>query len=136
MSINKVIIIGRVGKAPEVRTLQSGTKVAKFSVATSEKYTNKQTGEAKEATEWHNITCWGNLADIAEKYIKKGDQIYIEGSIHHSEHEGKYYTDIRADKVRLLGKKDNSNTASKSDNPSKPITKVDDLPDDEKLPWE
>lgn len=78
--VNKVILLGRLGSDPEVRTLPSGGKVVNFSIATSENYTNRN-GEKVEQTEWHRIELWENLANIAEQYLKKGDMAYIEGKI-------------------------------------------------------
>ncbi len=108
MSINKVILVGHVGKDPEVRHLDSDTSVANFTLATSESYTNKS-GERVENTEWHNIVCWRKLATIAENYVKKGTQLYIEGKIKTRSYEQdgnkKYITEIYADTLQLLGKK-------------------------------
>ena len=78
--VNKVILVGNLGKAPEVRHLESGRAVANFSLATSETYKNKQ-GERVTTTEWHNIVLWSPLAEIAEKFLKKGNQVYIEGKL-------------------------------------------------------
>ena len=80
-SVNKVILVGNLGKDPEVRTLESGSKVVGFSLATSEKYKDKITGEQRVQTDWHNIVMWRNLADIADKYLRKGMQVYIEGKL-------------------------------------------------------
>lgn len=112
MSINKVILVGNVGKDPEVRHLDSETSVANFSLATSENYTNKN-GEKVETTEWHNIVCWRRLATLAENYIRKGSQIYVEGRIRTRSFDGqdgtkKYITEIYADTVQLLGRKGES----------------------------
>lgn len=108
MSINKVILVGNVGKDPEVKHLDSETAVANFSLATSENYTNKS-GEKVETTEWHNIVCWRRLATLAENYIRKGSQIYLEGRIRTRSYEQdgikKYITEINADTIQLLGRK-------------------------------
>jgi single-strand DNA-binding protein len=80
-SLNKACIIGNLGKDPEVRTTQGGTKVANISVATSERWRDKNSGEQKERTEWHRVTLWGKLAEIAEKYLHKGSKVYLEGKI-------------------------------------------------------
>lgn len=80
-SVNKVILIGNLGKDPEVRTMQNGGKVANLSLATSEKWKDKDTGEKKERTEWHRIVVFGNLAEIAERYLKKGSKVYLQGSL-------------------------------------------------------
>ncbi|MDE0472615.1 MAG: single-stranded DNA-binding protein [Ekhidna sp.] len=79
--INKVILVGRLGRDPEVRHLESGATVANFSMATSETYKDRQTGEKREQTEWHNVVLWRGLAEVAEKYVKKGDMIYVEGKL-------------------------------------------------------
>ena len=113
--INKVILIGRLGRDPEVRTIESGTKVARFSVATSETFKDKN-GERKEQTEWHNIICWRNLADIAEQYLTKGKLIYIEGRLRTRSWEDngikKYTTEIQADTFTMLGAKGEEPSAS------------------------
>jgi len=105
-SINKVILVGRAGSDPEVRHTQSGTKVAKISLATTRSWTT-QSGQDQEKTEWHRVTFWGRLADIVEQYVAKGDRIYVEGRIEYSqtEHDGvtRYWTDIQAQEILLLG---------------------------------
>ena len=112
MSVNKVILIGRTGKDAEVRTVGE-SKVATFSLATSERYKDSKTGEHKENTEWHNIVCWRATADLAEKYIKKGMNLYIEGKLRTrtwDDQNGvkKSITEIVADSVQLLDKKQDS----------------------------
>ncbi|CAB5220197.1 Ssb Single-stranded DNA-binding protein [uncultured Caudovirales phage] len=79
--LNRASVMGRLGKDPEMRAMQNGDKVANFSIATSEKWKDKNTGEAKERTEWHNIVVWGPLAGVAEKYLAKGRRVYVEGAI-------------------------------------------------------
>lgn len=107
--VNKVILIGRVGKDPDVKSLQSGASVANFSIATSESYKDKTTGEKKETTEWHNIVLWRALADVAAKYVHKGDLIYIEGKIttRKWEKDGitRYTTEIIGSNMTMLGSK-------------------------------
>ncbi len=80
-SVNKVILIGNLGRDPEVRTTQSGTKVANLSLATSDSWKDRNTGEKREKTEWHRVVIFGNLADIAERYLKKGSKVYISGQL-------------------------------------------------------
>ena len=80
-SVNKVILIGNLGKDPEIRTMQNGGKVANLSIATSESWKDKSTGEKKEKTEWHRVVIFGSLADIAERYLKKGSKVYVSGSL-------------------------------------------------------
>ena len=109
--INKVILVGNLGRDPEVRTLESGAKVARFTLATTESYKDRATGERKDVTEWHNIVCWRNLADIAEKYLSKGRQIYVEGRLRTRSWEDngvkKFSTEINADNFIMLGKMEN-----------------------------
>lgn len=106
-SLNKAMIIGNLGKDPEIRTTPSGQSMATFSVATSEKYKNKS-GEQEERTEWHNIVLWGKLAEIAAQYLTKGKTVYIEGRVQTRKWEGKdgqdrYTTEIVGDKMQMLG---------------------------------
>lgn len=122
--VNKVILIGNLGKDPEVRHLDSGVSVANFSLATTESYNNKQ-GERVSQTEWHNIVLWRGLADIAEKYLKKGNSVYVEGKIHTRKWEDKegntrYSTDIIADKMTMLGSKPDPNNDSNTNNQDSP----------------
>lgn len=104
--VNKVILVGRLGKDPEVRNLESGATVANFTVATSETYKDKNTGERKEITEWHNIVLWRGLADVAAKYLHKGDMVYIEGKLRTRswEKEGvtRYTTEVVGDNMTML----------------------------------
>lgn len=107
-SVNKVIIVGNIGKDPETRYLPSGDAVTNIVVATSEKYKDKATGEMKEQTEWHRISFFGKLAEIAAQYLKKGSAIYVEGKIRTrkwTDNAGveKYSTDIVADSMQMLG---------------------------------
>ncbi len=109
--INKVIIIGRLGNDPEVRYTPSGSPVAKFSVATSEEWKDKNTGEKKERTEWHRITAWGKLGEICGEYLSKGRQVYVEGRLQTSSYDDKegvkrYSTEIVASDVQFLGSKE------------------------------
>ena len=118
MSINKVILIGNVGKDPEVRHLESNVSVANFTLATSENYTNKS-GEKVTTTEWHNIVCWRGLATVAENYVHKGSQIYIDGKIRTRSYDApdgskRYVTEIYADTLQLLGKKGDGSSAEGS----------------------
>ena len=107
--INKVILLGNVGQDPEVRTLETGVKVARLRLATTERIFNRQTNENTEHTEWHSITLWRGLAEVADKYIRKGSQIYIEGRIRTREweKEGQRHTgvEIVADEMKLLGRR-------------------------------
>ena len=116
MSLNKAMLIGNVGRDPEVRYLEgnNGAKVATFTLATTERYRDRN-GETRENTEWHNIVTWRNTADVVEKYVRKGTQLYIEGRIRTRSWDDqsgnkRYTTEIIADTLQLLGKK--------SDNPA------------------
>jgi single-strand DNA-binding protein len=109
MSVNKVILVGFVGKEPETRVFAEGTGVTNFSMATSEKYKDKA-GEWKEITEWHRIGCFGKLSDIASKLVSKGSQVYVEGKIStrkwkDSNGVEKYSTEVKCDVLQLLGSK-------------------------------
>jgi single-strand DNA-binding protein len=109
MSVNKVILIGNVGKDPEVRYLDNNLPICKMSLATSEVYKNKA-GEKVTTTEWHNVILWRGLAEVAEKYVKKGSQVYIEGRLRTRSYDDKdkvkrYTTEIVADVMQLLGKR-------------------------------
>lgn len=114
--LNKVILIGRLGKDPEGMHLKSGDTVVAFSLATSESYKDKNTGERKEITEWHNCVAWRGLAEVIEKYVRKGDQIYVEGKIKTRswEKDGQkhYTTEIIVDNMVMLGGKKEDNNVS------------------------
>lgn len=109
MSVNKVILVGNVGRDPETRHLDKGVAVSRFSLATTENYTSK-TGEKVSNTEWHNIVAWRGLAEVVEKYVKKGTQLYIEGRLRTNSYEKDgvkhYATEINADTLQLLGKRE------------------------------
>jgi single-strand DNA-binding protein len=116
-SLNKVQLIGRLGKDPETRRMPSGDAVVNFSIATSEKYKDKTSGELKEVTEWHNITGFGKLAEIMEKYLTKGKEVYIEGSLKTQKWTDangveKYKTIIKAEQMLMLGGKTEANTTA------------------------
>ena len=109
MTVNKVILVGNVGKDPDIRYLEGGTAVCSFPLATSETYRNRN-GERITTTEWHNIVLWRGLAEIAERYVKKGTQLYIEGRIRTrswDDRDGnkRYTTEIIADNMQMLGRK-------------------------------
>jgi single-strand DNA-binding protein len=117
--VNKVILVGRLGADPEVRTLESGTKVASVRLATSERYKDRN-GNQQEATEWHNVVLWRGLADITEKYLKKGDQVYVEGRIKtrkwtDKDGNDRYSTDILANELTMLGGGQGRSNADSSD---------------------
>ncbi|MEO8249766.1 MAG: single-stranded DNA-binding protein [Burkholderiales bacterium] len=107
-SVNKVILVGNLGRDPETRTFPSGDQVCNVTIATTDKWKDKQSGELREHTEWHRLVFNGRLAEIAAQYLKKGSQIYVEGSIRtrkYNDKEGveKYATDIRVDQMQMLG---------------------------------
>lgn len=106
--VNKVILVGNLGKDPETRYMPNGKAVTNFSIATSESWKDKQTGEQREQTEWHNIVMYDRLAEIAAEYLKKGSQVYIEGKLRtrkwqDKEGQDRYSTEIVADRMQLLG---------------------------------
>ena len=123
MSVNKVILIGNVGKDPEVRYLDKNVAVANFPLATTEKgYTMANGTVVPDRTEWHNIVVWRGLAEFSEKYIKKGSQLFIEGKIKTRSYDDKtgnkrYITEIYGDTVQLLGKREASDNAGTSSQP-------------------
>ena len=107
-SVNKVIIVGNLGRDPETRYMPSGEALTTINVATTDTWRDKASGEKKENTEWHRITFFGKLAEIAGQYLKKGSQVYVEGSLRtrkYTDKDGveKYATDIRADSMQMLG---------------------------------
>jgi len=137
--VNKVILVGNLGKDPEVRNLENGATVANFTMATSETYKDKTTGEKKVITEWHNVVLWRGLADIAAKYLHKGDQVYIEGKLRTRswEKEGvtRYTTEIVGDNMTLLGSRPGGERAaapqysqSGGEDKGVPDNSTDDLP--------
>jgi single-strand DNA-binding protein len=148
MSVNKVILVGNVGKDPEVRHLDSGVAVANFPLATSESY-NAKNGERVTTTEWHNIVLWRGLADVAEKYVTKGRQLYIEGRIRTRSYDDKegnkrYITEIYGDNMTMLGtKSDNQSSSAQqgnqastpASNPAVNEPTIDEPSGDEDLPF-
>lgn len=120
--INKVILVGNVGLDPEVRSLESGVKVARLRLATTERIFDRQTNETKELTEWHTVTLWRGLAEVVDKYVRKGSQLYIEGSIRTREwtdkdNQKRYSTEILANDMKLLGRR-SDNAASQQGAPA------------------
>ena len=140
--VNKVILVGNLGKDPEVRHLEGGAVVANFPLATSESYKDRS-GNRVDQTEWHNVVVWRGLAEVAEKYLKKGNQVYVEGKIRTRSWDDKdgvkrYTTEIVADQMTMLGKKDENNMGggmtnnqsapSASSSPANNMTEEYDLP--------
>lgn len=108
--VNKVILVGNVGMDPEVRTTESGVKVARIRLATTERMFDRATNETKEHTEWHTITLWRGLADVVDRFVRKGSQIYVEGRLRTREwmdkdNNKRYTTEIMADTMNLLGRR-------------------------------
>lgn len=114
--VNKVILVGNVGVDPEVRTTESGVKVARVRLATTERMFDRQANETREHTEWHTVTLWRGLADVVDRFVKKGSQIYIEGRLRtrewmDKENNKRYTTEVLADDMKLLGRR-NDNPAA------------------------
>ncbi|MBQ7551810.1 MAG: single-stranded DNA-binding protein [Bacteroidales bacterium] len=137
--INKVILIGHLGKDPETKTLENGSKRVSFTLATTEVYKDRD-GQRKEVTEWHNIVCWRNLADIAEKYLTKGKLLYVEGRIRTRSWDEngskRFFTEIEANNFTMLGNKSEKPTEQKIEN-AIPVSFVDTEtpPSDDGLPF-
>jgi len=154
-SMNKAILIGRLGQDPEVRYMPNGDAAANVSIATSDRWKDKASGEMKEATEWHRVSFFGRLAEIVGEYLKKGSLVYVEGQIRTRKWQDKdgndrYTTEIRAGEMRMLGSKKDSEggqqsgpesaparqaaapkaAAPKADPAKKPAGKFDDMEDD------
>ena len=123
--VNKVIIIGNLGNDPEARQFNNGGNVTNISVATSEQWTDKQSGEKKEATEWHRIVLFNRLGEIAAQYLRKGSKVYIEGSLRTRKYQDqsgqdKYITEIRADQLQMLDGKDEGQAPNNQQNNNRP----------------
>jgi single-strand DNA-binding protein len=151
-SVNKVIVVGNLGADPETRFLPSGEAVTNIRVATTDKWKDKASGEMKEATEWHRISFFGRLAEVAGEYLKKGSQVYIEGSLRtrkwqDKEGQDRYSTEIRGDVMQMLGRREGGGeprsepgemrseraekpAAAKPAAAKKPAGKFDDMEDD------
>ena len=150
-SVNKVIIVGNLGADPETRYTPSGDAVTNIRVATTDKWKDKASGEMKEATEWHRISFFGRLAEVAGEYLKKGSQVYVEGSLRTRKWQDKdgqdrYSTDIRADVMQMLGRREGGGApredtggagrsgeqrpAAEKSAAKKPAGKFDDMEDD------
>jgi len=130
--VNKVILIGNLGKDPEVRHLEGGAAVANFPLATTETFKDKN-GNRQEQTEWHNIVVWRGLAEVAEKYLKKGMTIYLEGKLRtrswdDKEGNKRYTTEVVGDSFTMLSKRDNTSQTPSDDNASSLPKTGDDLP--------
>jgi single-strand DNA-binding protein len=138
--MNKVLLYGNIGKDPEVKRLESGKIVAKFSLATNKNWTNPQ-GEKIKETSWHNIILWGKLAELAEKYVKKGDSLIIEGEISYRSYENKegqtvYITEIIGNGMHFVSKKEDPKPASEPEKEWKgkqPVQSMSDISELERL---
>jgi single-strand DNA-binding protein len=133
--VNKVILVGNLGKDPEVRHLENGRAVANFSLATSETYKNKQ-GERVTNTEWHNIVLWSPIAEIAEKFLKKGNQVYIEGKLTSrswDDQDGnkRYTTEVVGNNLTLLGTKSDGDSGGSSNTSQSSASEVTSIPQDD-----
>lgn len=135
--INKVILVGNVGADPEVRALDGGVKVARIRLATTERIYNKEKNDTKELTEWHSITLWRGLAEVVDKYIRKGAQIYIEGKLRTREYEKNgvkcFATEIVADELKMLGKREGVSQSAPQPTPAP--APVIDIPMSNDLPF-
>ena len=141
MSVNKVILVGNLGKDPELRYSPSGSAVCTFSLATTDRFKNKQ-GEQQERTEWHNIVVWAGLAEICGKYLTKGKQIYIEGRIQNRSYDDRdgnkrYITEIVANEMQMLSRAGEQGGGGRSSTPAEepaqgsqepPFNPDDDIP--------
>lgn len=124
-SVNKVILVGNLGKDPETRYAPSGDQITNITVATTDKWKDKATGEQRDATEWHRVVFFGKLAEIAGQYLKKGSQVYIEGRLKTRKWQGqdgqdRYTTEINADSLQMLGKKEGSDDPGRDNRQPKP----------------
>lgn len=146
-SVNKVILIGNLGKDPEVRHLENGATVANFPLATSESYNDRATGERREVTDWHDVVVWRGLADVVEKYVKKGTKVYVEGKLKKRSWQDKdgntrYTTEVVADELTILSRPERENRTDQPNpydstgTPDAP-SRVDDIMnnDDDDLPF-
>jgi len=125
-SVNKVILIGNLGKDPEVRRLENGATVASFSIATSETFVDKSTGEKRENTDWHNIVVWRGLAEVTEKYIKKGMKVYVEGKLktrswQDKEGNTRYTTEVLGEELTILTWPENGERPTQDPKPVYPV---------------
>lgn len=132
--INKVILVGRVGLDPEVRVLPDGGKIARLSIATTERIYNKESNTTTDHTEWHKVSLWGGLADVADKWVHKGDLLYIEGTIRtrewlDKEQRKNYTTEINAKDMKMLGSRSSNEAKDVSVEPE-PTQDVAPIPTD------
>ena len=143
--INKVILVGNVGADPEIRTLDNGIKCARIRLATTERVYIKEKNETKENTEWHSITLWRGLAEVVDKYIHKGSQLYIKGKLRTREYDKNgvkcFTTEIVAEELKMLGRKEGVSQSAPQVAPAPQPTQVvtpppaDPLPFDDEIPF-
>ena len=138
--INKVILVGNLGQDPETRNMPSGGAVTNISIATSEQWKDKQSGEQKERTEWHKVAFFGRLAEIAAEYLSKGSQVYVEGKLRTrkwQDREGsdRWTTEVIADELQMLGGPSQQTEKRVKGNDMKPPQDVPDLHDDDEWPF-
>lgn len=142
MSVNKVILVGNVGRDPEIRALESGRKLARFSLATNERFKDKQ-GQSQTLTEWHRVIAWGKQADIIEQYVKSGTLLYLEGRLRTRSYDKDgvthYSTEIQCDTFNFLGGKSNQTQEQKmaEQPPQQPISEITEpsTPEPDDLPF-
>lgn len=120
MAVNKVLLFGNLGSDPETRYSSNGDAVTNFSLATTDRWKDKNTGENKESTEWHRIVIYGKLAEVAGQYLKKGSQVYVEGKIRTRKWQDKqgndrYTTEINADQMKMLGRREGGDDQSQAE---------------------
>lgn len=142
--INKVILVGNVGADPEVRTLDNGIKCARIRLATTERVYNKEKNETRDVTEWHSITLWRGLADVVDRYVRKGSQLYIEGKLRTREYEKNgvkcFATEIVGEELKMLGRKEGTPVSQPAPQVTTPAQQpappaVDPLPFDDEIPF-
>lgn len=134
--VNKVILLGNVGQDPITRELDGGAKVTSISIATTKNWKDRTSGEKKSETQWHNLILWNKLSEVADKYVKKGSKIYVEGELTHRSYEDnnnvkKYVTEVLVKELKMLGDNPNSannNTPSQQQSNNTPEDEEDDLP--------
>jgi single-strand DNA-binding protein len=131
-TVNKVILIGNLGKDPEVRHFENGGVLAAFPLATSESYTDRQTGEKREHTDWHDVVLWRGLAEVAEKYLRKGTKIYVEGKLKKRSYQDRdgntrYTTEVVGDEMTILSRPEQESKPANPypNNPSVPPSAAD-----------
>ena len=138
-TVNKVILVGNLGSDPEIKTTPQGAQVANFSLATSESWTDKNTGEKQEKAEWHRLVLWRRLAEIAGQYLNKGAKIYVEGKLQtrswDDNGQKRYMTEVVVDQLEMLGSDRHDGSAQQYEQPAAPAYVVSGSSDDDDLPF-